>query len=138
MMPLLVFITLVVAYATLAPLVRRARKGGKKIEKTDENAQNRASADCTGACGTCLAECNLEKRLAPPEYYDDEELDAYAGRPADAYTPEETEEFEDVLTTMRPAEVAGWLVSLEQRGIALPEALRDTAYLLVQESAPTR
>ena len=42
-------------------------------------------------------------------YYDDEELDAFKGRAADSYTPAEVEQFEEVLTTMRPDEVPGWV-----------------------------
>jgi len=129
--PLFLFLTVAVAYWLLARLVLH----GKTPKKNDETAGSSASEDCNGTCRTCLMECNLEKRLAPPEYYDDEELDAYAGRPAAAYTPEETEAFETVLTTMRPDEVAGWLTSLEQRGIALPDDLKDAAYLLVREAA---
>lgn len=67
------------------------------------------------------------------DYYEDEELDAYQGREADSYTPEEVDEFEEVLTTMREDEVAGWIRSLQLRGINLPEELRDEVVLIVGE-----
>lgn len=83
--------------------------------------------------GLCTLPCDDELLEAEPEYYDDEELDRFRGRPADLYGDAEVEEFEEVLTTMRPDEVHGWLRSLSQRGINLPEALRDEAFMLIDE-----
>lgn len=84
------------------------------------------------------ADCNLdcEEEILKPEleYYDDEELDAYRGTPSDGYTPQQVGEFEEVLTTMRPDEVHGWLVSLGQRGVELPDELKDQALMLIQDS----
>ena len=71
--------------------------------------------------------CNLD--------YEDEELDDYRGKASDAYTAAEVEQFEEVLTTMRPEEVHGWLRSLQLRGVALPDALKDEAYMIVSEQA---
>ena len=59
------------------------------------------------------------------EYYDDEELDLFIGKEADAYTEEETNQFRDVLYTMQDIDVAGWVRSLQLRGIELPDDLKD-------------
>ena len=59
------------------------------------------------------------------EYYDDQDLDRFAGREADSYTDKEVEEFSEVLYTMQPEEVAGWNRSLILRGINLPNQLKD-------------
>ncbi|MBR1593968.1 MAG: hypothetical protein IJ659_09510 [Alloprevotella sp.] len=83
----------------------------------------------------CDLPCDDELLAAEPEYYDDEELDRYRGRPADLYGDAEVMEFEEVLTTMRPDEVHGWLRSLSQRGIELPASLRDMAFMLIEEAA---
>ena len=77
----------------------------------------------------------MEDLKEEPDYYDDEELDDYRGRASDAYTAAEVEQFEEVLTTMRPDEVHGWLRSLQLRGVALPDALKDEAYMIVSEQA---
>lgn len=69
----------------------------------------------------------------PIEYFDDEELDRFRGRAADSYTTDEEEEFREVLYTTLNREVADWLRSLQLRGIALPESLRDEALMLVEE-----
>ena len=67
------------------------------------------------------------------EYYDDEELDAYRGRPSDEYTNEEVEQFQEVLYTMKSDEVAGWVRSLQLRGINLPDDLKDEVFMIVGE-----
>jgi hypothetical protein len=66
-------------------------------------------------------------------YYDDEELDAYRGTASDAYPETATDTFRDVLYTMRETEIAGWLQSLRQRGLQLPDALKDEVLLIVGE-----
>ena len=67
------------------------------------------------------------------DYYDDEELDRFAGRGADDYTDEEVEEFRDVLLTLRTEEVAGWARSISLRGITLPAIVKEELLLLVAE-----
>ncbi len=67
-------------------------------------------------------------------YYDDEELDIYANRPADAYTAEETEQFRDILLTLLPEDIAGWARSLQLRHIALPAEVNDELLLIVSEA----
>lgn len=69
----------------------------------------------------------------PPVYYDDEELDRYAGRDADDYSDAEIEEFRDVLLTLLPSDAPGWAVSLERRRINLPTPLLPELNLLISE-----
>ena len=88
-----------------------------------------------GLGGMCNLDCRVEDLKEEPDYYEDEELDDYRGRASDAYTAAEVEQFEEVLTTMRPEEVHGWLRSLQLRGVALPDALKDEAYMIVSEQA---
>lgn len=45
----------------------------------------------------------------------------------------ETDEFRDVLYTMRDDEVAGWVRSLQLRGVPLPDALKDEVFLIIGE-----
>lgn len=67
----------------------------------------------------------------PPVYYDDEELDQYAGYNADEYSESEIEEFRDVMLSLLLSDVAGWSVSLEKRNINLPEELRPELEFLI-------
>ncbi len=76
---------------------------------------------------------NLSPLTGDIVYYDDEELDRFRGRTPESYTPEETEEFRDVLMTLLPEDVAGWSRSIQVREIALPTDVRDELLLIVSE-----
>lgn len=82
-------------------------------------------ASCTGFNDKCEQDCMLEAATKPIEYFDDEELDAFKGRPSDKYTDEEIERFAEVLESLRPGEVAAWGRSLNLRGIEFPDILKD-------------
>lgn len=88
---------------------------------------------CNGENTQCEQECMMEAATKEIEYYDDEELDHFKGRPADSYTEEEVEQFSEVLYTMKPEEVAGWNRSLILRGINLPDPLKDEVIAFLSE-----
>ncbi|EFA44800.1 hypothetical protein HMPREF0645_0865 [Hallella bergensis DSM 17361] len=67
----------------------------------------------------------MKAAVKPIEYFDDEELDAYKGRPSDAYTDDETEQFAEILETLRSEEVKAWSRSLVLRGINMPDGIKD-------------
>ena len=67
-------------------------------------------------------------------YFDDEELDRFAGRAASDYSTAEADEFRDVMLTMSPDEIAPWARSLQLRGIELPAPVRDELLLIVAEA----
>lgn len=66
----------------------------------------------------------MEAATKDIEYFDDEELDEYKGRPSDQYTDEETEQFAEVLETLQPQEVKPWGRSLVLRGINMPNGIK--------------
>lgn len=88
---------------------------------------------CNGENSKCEQECMMEAATKDIEYYDDEELDSFKGRPSDSYTDEETEMFSEVLYTMKPEEVASWNRSLILRGINLPNQLKDEVIAFLGE-----
>ncbi|MGN0280882.1 MAG: hypothetical protein ACI4B3_01095 [Prevotella sp.] len=90
-------------------------------------------ATCSGDDSRCEQECMMEAATKPIEYYDDEELDRFAGRPSDSYTDEEAEEFREVLYTMKPEEVKGWNRSLILRHVNMPDQLKDEVVILLEE-----
>lgn len=113
----------------------RGEENENSLESTDnispDNGLGNGSDHGEICCGRHLI---CEKSLVPEPgekivYYDDEELDRFRGRTA--YNEEETEEFRDVLYTMRSDEVAGWVRSLLLRQIELPEGLKDEVFLIV-------
>lgn len=92
-----------------------------------------------GDCATCTADdpsceqlCMMKAATEPVEYFDDEELDAYKGRPADTYSSDETAQFAEVLETLRPDEVKAWNRSLILRGINMPDGIKDEYIMLAQ------
>lgn len=96
-----------------------------------------AGTDETECCGMHLT-CDKDSLVAgiDPEtlYYDDEELDRYAGREPDAYLDDEKNEFREVMYTLRPDEIAPWARSITARGIKLPDEVRDELLMIVAEA----
>ncbi len=76
----------------------------------------------------------LEAATKEIEYYDDEELDDFAGRESDSYTDDEAARFQEILNTMNPKEVAGWNRSLILRAINLPDQLKDEVIMIISEN----
>ena len=91
------------------------------------------SFECCGQHEVCEKESLLAAVSREIEYYEDEELDRFRGRREDDYSADETEEFRYVMETMREDEVAGWCRSLQLRGVALPDALKDEVLMIVGE-----
>ncbi len=104
-------------------------------QKQIRHIPQKPDCDETGCGVDCFCDEAQMKRAVRTEvvYFDDEELDVYKGVDTNAYTDEQIEQFQEVLTTMRPEEVADWLHSLELRGISLPAALKDETYMLIQD-----
>ena len=90
-------------------------------------------ATCTGDNDKCEQECMMEAATKEIEYFDDEELDAFKGRPADTFTDEEVAKSSYIFETMRPDEVAGWCRSLTLRGISLPNQLKDDVFMMIDD-----
>lgn len=95
---------------------------------------NEPQQACCGMYITCEKDSLLSAVSETIEYYDDEELDRFKGREADDYTPEEIEEFRNVLLTLRPEEIAGWGRSIQLRGVTLPAEVREELLMIVGEA----
>ena len=93
---------------------------------------------CCGMHITCERDSLLAGISEKIEYFDDEELDAYAGRSPESYTPEEADEFNEVLMTLRPEDVPGWARSITLRGLQLPSDVRDALLIIVNDQRAAR
>ncbi|MCC8143170.1 MAG: phospholipase [Tannerellaceae bacterium] len=114
----------------------RNRKYQKMLEKGEIDAIpeiKEIPEECCGAHATCEKDSLLAAVSKEIEYYDDEELDRFSGLDSDQYTEEAVSEFQEVLYTLQEIEVAGWLRSLQLRGINLPDPIKDEAFLIVGE-----
>lgn len=89
--------------------------------------------ECCGQHETCEKDSLLAAVSKQIEYYNDEELDRFRGKHGDEYDESESEEFREVLYTMRDDEVAGWVRSLQLRYIELPNDVKDEVLLIVGE-----
>ena len=86
---------------------------------------------CNGEDTRCEQECMMEAATREVEYYDDEELDRFKGRPADCYTDDEAELFREVLLSMPQSDAKGWNRSLILRGINVPDQIKDELLLMI-------
>lgn len=121
--------------AAIAGIVRN-RKLQRQLERGEIDAipePQEIQEECCGQHETCERDSLLAAVSKEIEYYNDEELDRYQGVEADAYDEAAIEEFSEVLYTLQEVEVAGWLRSLQLRGINLPDAIKDEAFLIVGE-----
>lgn len=110
------------------------RKARNAADEPEEAPAASESEECCGMHITCERDSLLAAVSKTIEYYDDEELDRYAGRLPESYTEREIEEFRDILLTMQPADIAGWARSLQLRNIELPQAVRDELIMIVAEA----
>ncbi len=127
MLPLILFIVLVVVVVVLYEIRERQRA------KAPEEPKPSARPD--GCCGEHLV-CERETLLqtnAEIEYYDDEELDAFAGIAPEDFTPAQHDAIAQVFYTLQESDVPGWCRSLQLRNIALPLDIREEALLIVRE-----
>ena len=97
-----------------------------------------ADEECCGQHAVCERDSLLAAVSQKIEYYDDEELDAFAGRDPESYSAAESEQFRDVLLTLLPDDIAGWARSVQLRGIALPVDVRDELIMMISEARASR
>ncbi|MBQ5980793.1 MAG: hypothetical protein IJL54_01300 [Prevotella sp.] len=89
-------------------------------------------SSCDGSSDKCEQTCMMEASLKEIEYFDDEELDAFKGKPSNEYTDEEADMFSYVMETMNPKEVKDWNRSLCLRGINVPDQIKDEMFMLME------
>ncbi|HQB71253.1 MAG TPA: phospholipase [Bacteroidales bacterium] len=113
----------------------KAQSPADGTDPAEQDVETDLETDDDVCCGQHLV-CEKDSLMYQGEeivYYDDDELDAYKGKAADAYTGAEIKDFEDVFYTLQESDMAGWLRSLQLREINLPLQLRDEALMIVSE-----
>lgn len=126
----------IVAVGAVLYIHHRLTGGDRTAEPAVEPAGQ--AEKCCGQHAVCERDSLLAAVSDKVVYYDDEELDAYAGREAENYTPAETEQFRDILLTLMPDDIAGWARSIQLRGIALPVDVRDELIMMISEARASR
>lgn len=134
MLALYIFLA-IVAVGVVLKLTDRPRRAGASADSAPDTPTTQPEGEeCCGMHITCEKDSLLTAVADKIEYYEDEELDRFAGRGAGEYSEAETDEFRDVLLTLRPEEIAGWARSVQLRGIELPEPVRDELLMIVSEA----
>ena len=132
---LIVSLIVLAVVAAVAGMIRN-RRLRRQLESGELEAMPEVvevDSECCGQHEVCEKESLLAAVSRKIEYYDDEELDKYAGVAPDSYTPQQEDEVRDIFYTMQDEDVAGWVRSLQLRGIALPDNLKDEVFLVVGE-----
>lgn len=125
------------AYKQIDDASKDSTSGDGEAEQLSPNdkADIKEEGDEQGCCGLHLV-CD-KNSLSPvtPEivYYDDDELDRFSGRASDDYSPEEVEEFREIMLTLLPSDAAGWSRSLQLRNIVLPPEIREELLMIVAD-----
>lgn len=138
MKPAILLLAILVVGGAIVWLIDRLFYHKNDDEKVDETEENRPSQGCADeSCGIrpicpseqlLMGECKQEA-----VYYDDEELDAFAGRDSLAYTPDEEEQWRDVLYTLQPSDLLGWGQSIKHRGLVMPASIQAEFLQLATE-----
>ena len=132
---LIIGLVLLGVIALITGIIRN-RRLQKKIERGELDRMpevKEVDTECCGQHEVCERDSLLAAVSKKIEYYDDEELDQFIGREGNVYAEEETDMFRDVLYTTKDDEVAGWVRSLQLRGIELPDELKDEVFLIIGE-----
>lgn len=135
---MLILLISLIVLAVVAAIIGsiRYRHLLKKVERGELDAMPEVvevDEECCGQHETCERDSLLAAVSKGIVYYDDEELDRFIGLNPDDYTAEDEDEFRDVFYTMQDTDVAGWVRSLQLRGIALPNNIKDEVFLIVGE-----
>lgn len=133
---LLMGLVLLGVFALTAGYVRN-RKLKKQVERGEiselPSVVDVQNMECCGQHEVCEKDSLLAAISKDIEYYEDEELDRFRGKPSDAYAETEVEEFREVFYSMKEEEVAGWVRSLQLRGVELPDTVKDEVFFVLGE-----
>lgn len=130
MTPSLIILAALIVTGTVLWVHHRLTGGDGSADTSDKPTDAGERPDeCCGQHAVC--EKLARAAVSETDYFDDDELDTYAGRAADEYTEAETDEFREVMLTLPPGEAAAWSMALERRNINLPATLRDELLMLI-------
>ncbi|EJX09022.1 hypothetical protein EVA_02884 [gut metagenome] len=133
---ILIISLVVLGFVAMIAGIIRNKKLQKQIDNGELDAMpevQEVDSECCGQHEVCEKDSLLAAVSKGIEYYDDEELDRFIGRAGDEYAAEESDQFRDILYTMKDDEVAGWVRSLQLRGIDLPDDVKEEVFLIIGE-----
>lgn len=127
-MGILIIAIVVLGIITAVIALLHNKQGDENVIMNDSGS----CATCDGVNTKCEQECMMEASIKEIEYFDDEELDCFAGRSSSEYSDDEVEQFREILYTMKQDEVKEWTRSLTLRNISLPDQIKDELFMLIE------
>ncbi len=109
------------------------RKKGITEESEKGTKEHATDGECCGQHAVCEKDSLINSFMEQAEYFDDEELDRFSGKPSDDYTEKNIEEFREIFYSIFDEDKPKWIRSLQQRGIAVPDQLKDEIILFINE-----
>lgn len=109
------------------------RRGNTEEREATPPSINVGDSGCCGAHEVCERDSLIAAFVEKPEYFDDEELDRYAQRDSDGYSPQEVDEFREIFYSVLDEEKPRWIRSLQMRDISLPDQMKDEVLMFVNE-----
>ena len=146
MKPAIILLAILVIGGAIVWLIDRLFYANKAQEgnanANDDTDEQPAQQGCVDESCGIRSICPSEQILAGEcrqeiTYYEDEELDVFAGRGEHDYTPDEEEQWRDVLYTLQPYDLLGWGQSIKHRGLVMPAAIRQEFMQLAAEHHPS-
>ena len=143
MKPAILLLTILIAGGAIVWLIDRLFY--HKDEVVNDNPSELAPSQGSQARQGCADQSCSLRSICPSEqllagackqevtYYDDEELDDFKGRGENDYSPEEEEQWRDVLYTLRPEDLLGWGQSVMHRSLVMPAAIKQEFLQLAGE-----
>ena len=139
MKPVILLLTILVVGGAIVWLIDKLfyQHDSEQQDPEQQPGQQAAQGCADETCGIrsiCPSEQILKGECKQEiTYYDDEELDDFKGRGENDYTPDEQEQWRDVLYTLQPADLLGWGQSIKHRGLVMPAAIRQEFMQLAAE-----
>lgn len=133
MIPSLIILAALIGVGSLLYIhdrLTRKKQPDEDLSTATEPESEPNDDECCGQHAVCE---KFGDPLTDDLYYDDEELDRYAGRAADSYSEAEIAEFAEVLTSLKDSEYLSWARAIERRGINLPSEVRDELIMLLSD-----
>lgn len=120
-MTLMLVVVLLAVAVVAAVYLSRMRKANGGI--VPEEPCQSSDHTCSGCCGgtSCFNAKIKNKPLIV--YFEDEELDRFRGRNGEDYSAEEIREWQEVLRTILPEELAAWSKSIHFRRLLMPRSV---------------
>lgn len=128
---IVIVVVLIMTYYAYRVLTSGSKSAMPPTPPDNNTATIPSCTTCSDYGTQCEAVCMMNAAVSEIIYFEDEELDRFKGKSSDSYTDAETEEFREVLYTMKPEEVPEWNRSLVLRGINLPNGIKDELMLLM-------